>query len=53
MCSPANCYSCGKTTWAGCGMHVDQVMVHVPVEARCTCNDEQPASSSQGSAFRR
>lgn len=40
MCSPATCPACGKTTWAGCGMHADQVMAAVPAPARCTCHDE-------------
>jgi hypothetical protein len=38
MCSPAPCYKCNKTTWAGCGMHVDQVMAHVPNEQQCKCD---------------
>ncbi len=49
MCRPAPCSSCGKTTWAGCGLHVDQVMVHVPTDARCTCFDE-PAGQDRASA---
>ena len=35
MCRPANCRTCGKTTWAGCGEHVDQVMRGVPTSDRC------------------
>ncbi len=35
MCRAVKCRSCGKTTWAGCGMHVDQVMRRVPVADRC------------------
>jgi hypothetical protein len=35
MCRPANCKTCGKTTWAGCGQHVDQVMRSVPTSQRC------------------
>lgn len=53
MCSPATCYSCGKTTWAGCGMHADQVLARVPAEARCSCHEEPATSSAPGSAFRR
>lgn len=37
MCSPATCHSCGKATYSGCGMHVDQVLGHVAPENRCTC----------------
>ena len=38
MCQPANCRTCAKTTWSGCGQHVDQVMRTVPKNGRCTCN---------------
>ena len=29
MCRPVKCKTCGKTTWAGCGQHVDQVKASV------------------------
>ncbi|WP_201465907.1 hypothetical protein [Janibacter melonis] len=35
MCRQATCRVCGKTTWAGCGQHVDQVMAGVPRADRC------------------
>lgn len=46
MCSPAICPTCHKTTWRGCGMHVDQVMANVKPEDRCECSTTpvQPAS---------
>lgn len=25
MCYPATCKTCKKTTWSGCGQHIDQV----------------------------
>jgi hypothetical protein len=37
VCQPAVCKQCGKATWRGCGMHVDQVMAGVPKAAQCTC----------------
>lgn len=37
MCRPATCRHCGKTTWAGCGMHVDRVLARVPAAERCDC----------------
>jgi hypothetical protein len=37
MCSPARCSRCGKTTWSGCGRHVDSVMRDVPETQRCRC----------------
>jgi hypothetical protein len=35
MCRAVRCKTCGKTTWAGCGMHVNQVMAGVPTSDRC------------------
>ena len=35
MCRATKCRSCGKTTWAGCGHHVEQVMAGVPSAQRC------------------
>jgi hypothetical protein len=48
MCSPARCARCGKTTWSGCGRHVDAVMANVTPSKRCTCNPtvERPARRS-------
>jgi hypothetical protein len=37
MCGPAVCDHCGRTTWRGCGMHVDQVLAAVPASERCAC----------------
>lgn len=47
MCSPATCRVCGKTTWAGCGRHVDRVMRDVPAARRCQGHEEPQASSSR------
>jgi hypothetical protein len=35
MCRAVRCKTCGKTTWAGCGQHVDQVLGGVPRADRC------------------
>lgn len=43
MCRRVKCDRCGKTTWAGCGAHVDQVMAGVPKSEQCQC-----APQSQG-----
>lgn len=50
MCRPATCKTCGKTTWAGCGQHVDQVMAGVPASHRCP-GHVQPTTSTNGSGF--
>lgn len=53
MCRPATCKTCGKTTWAGCGQHVDQVMADVPAARRCTGHADLETASSGGSFFSR
>jgi len=35
MCYPVTCETCGKTTWAGCGEHVESVRVQVPSDEWC------------------
>lgn len=37
MCYPTPCATCGRTTWAGCGEHVDAVRAVVPAAEWCTC----------------
>ncbi len=37
MCSPVLCRSCGKVTWTGCGLHIEEALAGVPPEQRCTC----------------
>ncbi|MEO5653065.1 MAG: hypothetical protein ABIN79_11270 [Marmoricola sp.] len=45
MCRTVKCRQCSKITWAGCGMHVDEVMAGVPSSARCPGHrDEQEPS---------
>lgn len=35
MCRPVICKTCGKTTWAGCGQHIDDVKRTVPAGQWC------------------
>lgn len=53
MCRATTCRSCGKTTWAGCGRHVDQVMAHVPRSKQCTCPREADARPGLFAKLRR
>lgn len=46
MCSAVTCRECGKTTWAGCGQHVDQVMRNVPKSRRCEGHVKEPQTGS-------
>ena len=50
MCRAVNCRTCGKTTWAGCGQHVDQVMKGVPNSQRCS-GHEQEVGAGAGAGF--
>jgi hypothetical protein len=42
MCHPATCRRCGKTTWAGCGQHAEQVMHGIPQSERCPGHENEP-----------
>lgn len=48
MCYPEKCPKCGKTGWAGCGRHVDDVMRAVPPSQRCTCGAAAAPTPSRG-----
>lgn len=45
MCRPTVCKTCGKTTWAGCGMHVAQVKATVAPESWCDGHVARPGES--------
>ena len=53
MCRAVSCRQCGKTTWAGCGMHVQQVMAGVPSAQRCPGHQKQPGTSLWSRLFKR
>lgn len=40
MCRRVECPSCGLPTFAGCGMHVEQVLGDVPRDERCRCAEK-------------
>ena len=48
MCRAITCRTCGKTTWAGCGQHVDQLMRGVPDAQRCPGHTNDAAAPSTG-----
>jgi hypothetical protein len=48
MCRRATCRACSKTTWAGCGQHVQQVMAGVPRQQRCTCTPAEHEAARGG-----
>lgn len=53
MCRAVACRTCGKTTWAGCGQHVDQVMRGVPTAQRCPGHADDAPAADGGSLFSR
>ena len=44
MCQPATCSICGKTTWQGCGRHVEDVMRKVPRAQQCPGHEQEPST---------
>jgi hypothetical protein len=49
MCRRVECSKCGRPTYAGCGMHVEQVLGNVPAAERCRCREEQAKNPSTAS----
>lgn len=45
MCRQVECSECKKPTYAGCGMHVEQVLGHVPRDERCACREKGKAKN--------
>lgn len=48
MCYAVKCKSCGKTTWGGCGQHVEAVRRTVPSSQWCVGH---PNKKSEGGGF--
>ncbi|MDA8068660.1 MAG: hypothetical protein M0T77_08625 [Actinomycetota bacterium] len=48
MCHAVKCRQCGKTTWSGCGRHVEQVRRSVPAAQWCQGHAQQPRSGGGG-----
>lgn len=42
MCRQVQCKICQKTTWAGCGQHIDSVMRNVSSKDRCKGHEAAP-----------
>jgi hypothetical protein len=53
MCRPVVCKTCGKTTWAGCGMHVEHVLAGVPSSERCAGHPDNPRQGLLGKLRKR
>lgn len=57
MCRAVTCRVCGKTTWAGCGQHVQMVKRGVPASQWCNQKHTQAqldaAAANRGGIFAR
>lgn len=49
MCRPVACKQCGKTTWAGCGQHKNQVLRGIPKNERCSCTAAEKEAARKSS----
>jgi hypothetical protein len=48
MCRAVACRTCGLTTWAGCGQHVDRVLAGIPSAERCPGHVSAATSTGVG-----
>lgn len=57
MCRATTCRTCGKTTWAGCGQHIQAVKAGVPAAKWCGGTHTQAqineAKAAKGGFFSR
>ena len=51
MCRPVPCPTCHKTTWSGCGQHIDQVKASVPDNQWCTCQGDGAGADKKPGLF--
>lgn len=51
MCRAVKCRKCQKTTWAGCGQHVKQVMAYVPRSEQCACDPNAPKAPKESGGW--
>jgi len=53
MCHRITCRTCGKPSYAGCGLHVEMVLADVPRDLRCRCREERAALREAAAAAKR
>jgi hypothetical protein len=53
MCHAVQCRICGKTTWSGCGLHVNAVKQTVPPEHWCDGHRDDKPASGRRSLFKK
>ena len=53
MCRRVECQTCKKPTFAGCGMHIEQVLGDVPRDGRCRCREKPRDDAAEASLLNR
>ena len=46
MCIRVTCQNCQRPTYAGCGMHIEEVLGDVPRDQQCRCHEARAGSTS-------
>ncbi|KAI9309405.1 hypothetical protein BJ944DRAFT_258608 [Cunninghamella echinulata] len=47
MCRRVTCSSCGKYTWAGCGLHIQSALAGLTEDQICQCNKDSSTKDKQ------
>lgn len=48
MCQKVTCRTCGKATWSGCGLHIEDALRGVPAGQRCSCSAGAAPGATEG-----
>ena len=48
MCRRVDCPRCGRPTFAGCGLHIEQVLGDVPTADRCPGHEQEAQGKDSG-----
>ncbi|RMI29449.1 hypothetical protein [Nocardia stercoris] len=51
MCYAVPCQTCSKTTWAGCGQHIDEVKAGIPADRWCAGHPTAGQSTAGGTGM--
>ena len=50
MCRRVDCPRCGRPTYAGCGLHIEQVLGDVPPTDRCPGHQQEAKGGNASSS---
>jgi hypothetical protein len=54
MCHSVKCEKCQKTSWSGCGNHLESIFLNIPINKRCFCGytEEEYLEESKNPKFK-